>query len=55
LHGLDIFATSENYYFDSTEVEAIYQKIEEINRMNTLYWTVLTDENTVADRETDYP
>lgn len=55
LHGLDIYATSENYHFDSTEVEAIYQRIEEIDRANTLYWTVLTDEDIVANRDTDYP
>lgn len=55
LHGLDILATSENYYFEASEVEKIYQTIEEVRRQNDLYWIVLSDESLVATSSTDYP
>lgn len=55
LHGLDIYATTENYYFESNEVEKIYQTIEEVRRTNDLYWIVLSDESTVGNIGDDYP
>lgn len=54
LHGLDIMATSENYYFEASEVEKIYQEIEKVRRTNDLYWTVLKDD-TVPKVTADYP
>ena len=55
LHGLDIMATSENYYFEASEVEKIYQEIEKVRRTNDLYWIVLKDESDIAATTTDYP
>lgn len=55
LHGMDIQATSENYYFEASEVEKIYQTIEEVRRTNDLYWIVLGEENQVANTNEDYP
>lgn len=43
LHGMDIYETSENYYFEPNEVELIYQRIEEVRRQNDLYWIVLNN------------
>lgn len=54
LHGLDIMATSENYYFEASEVEKIYQEIEKVRRTNDLYWTVLKDD-AVPKVTADYP
>lgn len=54
LHGFDILATSENYYFEATEVEKIYQEIETIRRSNDLYWIILT-ENDEIKTSVDYP
>ena len=54
LHGLDIMATSENYYFEASEVEKIYQEIEKVRRTNDLYWIVLKDD-TVPEVVADYP
>ncbi len=54
LHGLDIMATSENYYFEASEVEKIYQEIEKVRRTNDLYWIVLKDD-TVPEVAVDYP
>lgn len=55
LHGLDIMATSENYYFEATEVEKIYQEIEKVRRTNDLYWTVLGDNTAPYIGAADYP
>jgi hypothetical protein len=55
LHGLDIMATSENYYFEATEVEKIYQEIEKVRRTNDLYWTVLKDDTVSYSGAADYP
>ena len=56
LHGLNVLATNENYYFEATEVEQIYQRIEEVRRENDLYWIVLSDdENMVGKQNNDYP
>ena len=55
LHGLDIQATSENYYFEATEVERIYQMIEEVRRTGDLYWIVLGNDTTSTQIEPDYP
>lgn len=55
LHGLDILATSENYYFEATEVEAIYQAIENVRRENDLYWIVLGNDDDMSLRPVDYP
>lgn len=54
LHGLNIAATTENYYFQPSEVEAIYQRIEEVRRTNDLYWIVL-DDNDPVESLNDYP
>ena len=56
LHGLDIEAVTENYYFEPNEVKAIYQRIEEVRRTNDLYWIVVNDLNDLEklDQE-DYP
>ena len=54
LHGLDIMATSENYYFETSEVEKIYQTIEEVRRTNDLYWIVLGEES-IPTFSADYP
>ena len=55
LHGLDVQATSENYYFEATEIEKLYQTIEEVRRQNDLYWIVLSDDETVDFNDPDYP
>lgn len=56
LHGLDILATSENYYFEASEVEKIYQEIEKVRRTNDLYWIILgTNDDPVKDMTDDYP
>lgn len=55
LHGLDIMATSENYYFEASEVEKIYQEIEKVRRTNDMYWIVLKDESDIATTTYDYP
>ena len=55
LHGMDVQATSENYYFEATEIERIYQTIEEVRRTNDLYWIVLGDETTAVEPSSDYP
>lgn len=55
LHGLDIMATSENYYFEASEVEKIYQEIEKVRRANDMYWIVLKDESDIAATTADYP
>lgn len=55
LHGLDIMATSENYYFEASEVEKIYQEIEKVRRTNDMYWIVLKDESDIAATTYDYP
>ena len=55
LHGFDILATSENYYFDASEIETIYQRIEEVRRQSDLYWIVLTDPSETASESSDYP
>lgn len=55
LHGLDIMATSENYYFEASEVEKIYQEIEKVRRTNDMYWIVLKDESDIATATYDYP
>lgn len=54
LYGLDILATSENYYFEASEVEKIYQTIEEVRRTNDLYWIILGEES-IPTSSTDYP
>ena len=43
LHGLDVLATTENYYIESYEIERIYQEIEKVRRTNDLYWIMLKD------------
>lgn len=55
LHGMDIQATSENYYFEASEVEKIYQAIEEVRRTNDLYWIVLSDDSAAVGSNSDYP
>ena len=57
LHGLDIMATSENYYFEASEVERIYQEIEKVRRTNDLYWCIIDSDGSLYDpnREPDYP
>lgn len=55
LHGMDVQATSENYYFEATEIERIYQTIEEVRRTNDLYWIVLGNESTTIEPSSDYP
>ena len=56
LHGLDILATSENYYFEASEIEKIYQEIESIRRSNDLYWIILEDQSDEPPySSTDYP
>lgn len=55
MHGLDVQATSGNYYFTATEVETIYQRIEEISRRNDLYWITLASDGTMYDPNADYP
>lgn len=55
LHGFDVLATSENYYFESSEVEQIYQRIEEVRRQNDLYWIVLNDVSDIGKLDEDYP
>jgi hypothetical protein len=47
-------ATSENYYFEASEVEQIYQEIEKVRRTNDLYWIVLEDDTT-PKAAADYP
>lgn len=55
LYGLDVQATSENYYFEASEVEKIYQRIEEVRRTNDLYWIVLSDDGLIDPNDPDYP
>lgn len=43
LHGMDVYKTSENYIYDAPTVEAIYQRIEEIDKASDLYWVILTN------------
>lgn len=54
LHGLDILATSENYYFEASEIDKIYQEIEQVRRTNDLYWTILTVDD-IPETVSDYP
>ena len=56
LHGMDVQATSENYYFEATEIDRIYQTIEEFRRTNDLYWIVLNNDSELVDlNNPDYP
>lgn len=55
LHGFDIQATSENYYFEASEVEKIYQTIEEVRRQNDLYWIILDNNEMIDPNSPDYP
>ena len=55
LHGLDILATSENYYFEASEVEKIYQEIESVRRTNDMYWIDLGVEESVPVVIADNP
>lgn len=61
LHGLNIEATSENYYFDSSELAGIHNRISEIEErldeesVGIVYWTVLEDVSNVVNFEPDYP
>ena len=55
LHGMDVQATSENYYFEATEIEKIYQAIEEVRRTNDLYWIILDNETVTTEPSSDYP
>lgn len=41
LHGMNIYKTSENYLYDAPTVEAIYQRIEEVEKSNDLYWIIM--------------
>lgn len=49
LYGLDISATSENYYFPPDEIENIYQEIEKTRRINDIYWIIIDNNGEVHD------
>lgn len=57
LHGMNIEQNSENYIYDSSTVEEIYQRIEEVSRTSDLYWIILEDDNDteITISSNDYP
>lgn len=57
LHGLDVYATTENYYFSTEVIDEIFQAIQEAKdvRSQELCWIVLTDEDMIGKVDTDYP
>lgn len=61
LHGLNIEATTENYYFTASEVANINNRISNIEQklneeeIGVLYWTVLEDIPEVVNIEPNYP
>lgn len=38
LHGMEVYSTTENYTYEAPTVEAIYQRIAEVEKANELFW-----------------
>lgn len=57
LPGMNVTKINENYIYEDNTVLDIYQRIEEVSRMNELYWIVLEDFDETKQPQTDnnYP
>jgi hypothetical protein len=54
LPSMNVTKINENYIYEDNTILDVYQRIDEVSRMNVLYWTVL-EEETSTQTDNNYP